>query len=71
LNYLNASLKNILINFGCQVQKGVFPHKFMNKDTLNYVGEKPDYNFFDNGKLNSNGQPEFSIDEYNLIPNDN
>jgi hypothetical protein len=46
---LPASLKELAINFKVQ-NKGIFPHKFVNsKDVnLNYVGEIPSINYFDN-----------------------
>ncbi|KZT15563.1 hypothetical protein NEOLEDRAFT_1081995, partial [Neolentinus lepideus HHB14362 ss-1] len=39
-------------------RKGKFPHAFVNRNTLNYIGNKPDIHYFEN----------IDINEYNLIP---
>jgi len=53
----------VLKNYKCTVHKGIFPHAFMNMNELNYIGSKPEYRFYDNGKI--------TREEYNLIPTNN
>ena len=38
---LNNSLYNLSNSFGVSVSKGYFPHEFVNKDTLFYIGNTP------------------------------
>jgi len=40
-NLLNGSLYDLSHSFGLDVTKGHFPHKFVKKDTLNYIGNTP------------------------------
>ena len=61
LNLLNLSLDKLTKEFNIENKKGKFPHAFVNKNTLNYIGNKPDINFYDN----------ININEYNNIPNNN
>lgn len=61
LNLLNLSLDKLTQEFNIDIRKGNFPHTFVKKNTLNYVGNKPDYHFYDN----------LDIDKYNMIPNNN
>ena len=61
LNLLNLSLDKLTKEFDIEVRKGKFPHRFVNRNTLNYVGIKPDLYFYDN--INNN--------EYNSIPQNN
>jgi len=42
------NLENILESFKCSIKKGKFPYNFVNKNNLNYVGDKPLKEFFDN-----------------------
>ena len=57
-------LDKLLITYECDIKKGIFPHKFMNKNTLFYVGDKPDINFYiDSHKIN-----DIKIAEYEKIP---
>ena len=37
-NLLPKSLEKLLKKFNCSVQKGVFPHLFVNRKNLNYIG---------------------------------
>lgn len=48
LNLLNYSLDKLTHEFNIETKKGKFPHSFVNKNTLNYIGNKPDKSFFDN-----------------------
>lgn len=46
LQLIPGSLKDILISFGCKTQKGNFPYKFVNKNNLYYIGDKPSKEFY-------------------------
>lgn len=61
LNLLNLSLDNLTKEFNINSRKGKFPHSFVNRNNLNYTGNKPDLCYYDN--LNFN--------EYNEIPKNN
>nr|YP_010044372.1 DNA polymerase [Trametes versicolor]QPF23613.1 DNA polymerase [Trametes versicolor] len=61
LNLLNLSLDKLTREFNIDIRKGNFPHRFVNRNTLNYIGYKPDYHFYDN----------LNINDYNNIPNNN
>lgn len=41
ISLMPGSLKGIAMSFQLEVQKGDFPHKFLNPNTLNYVGAFP------------------------------
>lgn len=58
LNLLNLSLDKLTKEFNVEVIKGKFPHAFVNRNTLNYIGNKPDFHFYDN----------LNINDYNTIP---
>lgn len=58
LQLISGSLDNILKSYNCNVQKGCFPHKFVNKDNLYYIGDIPSKDFYNN-------IPDL---EYNAIP---
>jgi hypothetical protein len=38
---LLSSLEKLGINFGIDIKKSVFPHKFVNENNLNYIGDVP------------------------------
>ena len=61
LNLLNLSLDKLTKEFNIENKKGKFPHTFVNKNTLNYIGNKPDIFFYEN----------INIEEYNSIPKNN
>jgi len=48
---LNASLDNLSISFDINHKKSIFPHRFVNRNTLFYNGETPDFHYFKNMKL--------------------
>jgi len=48
LNLLNLSLSKLTQIFEVSVQKGYFPHRFVTAYNLNYIGPKPDLDYFDN-----------------------
>jgi len=43
---LSSSLRKLAICFNVNVQKDIFPHKFVNEKNLNYVGNVPDFKYF-------------------------
>lgn len=43
---IQGSLKDITESFNTKNGKLTFPHKFVKADNLNYVGDKPDFNFY-------------------------
>lgn len=45
INLLPKSLDKLLEKFNCSVQKGVFPHLFVNRNNLNYIGVKPEFKY--------------------------
>jgi DNA polymerase type B, organellar and viral len=57
----NKNLRKVLLAFKCKNKKGIFPYSFLNKKTLNYIGPKPDYKYYD----------KISEKEYNKIRGDN
>jgi len=63
LNFLNLSLDKLTKEFNIDIRKGYFPHSFVNKNTLNYIGNKPNYSFYKELNIDKN--------EYNKIPNEN
>lgn len=58
---LNTSLKALCVSFETNVVKGIFPYKFALLANLFYKGDKPDIKFYN----------DISIEDYNLIPNNN
>lgn len=50
------SLRKLCKSFKVQTVKSIFPYLFVNKNNLNYIGNVPDFQYFDN-KIN--------LDEYN------
>jgi hypothetical protein len=56
---IKGKLKNLCRDFESSTSKGNFPHDFVTKDLLEYVGEKPSFVLF----------KDITLDEYNLIPN--
>jgi hypothetical protein len=54
---INGNLKNILINFNCNITKGDFPHGFITENRLYYIGNKPSFKYYNN----------MSLDDYNNI----
>ena len=60
-NLLKISLEKLTQEFNIETKKGKFPHRFVNKNTLNYIGNKPDFCYYDN----------INLDKYNKIPVNN
>nr|YP_010691074.1 DNA polymerase [Phellinus igniarius]WBU93175.1 DNA polymerase [Phellinus igniarius] len=44
---LPSSLSKLSKQFQVETLKSIFPHKFVNKENLNYVGPVPSFNYFD------------------------
>jgi hypothetical protein len=61
LQLIPGSLDNILKSFQCKIKKGYFQYKFVNKNNLYYIGDKPKKNFYNN----------ISELDYNAIPKSN
>jgi len=61
LQLIPGTLESILKSFKCSLQKGFFPYKFVNKDNLFYVGDKPSKDFY----------KEIELSEYLKVPNNN
>lgn len=49
IQLLPSAQKQLAKAFDVQAQKGAFPHKFAKPDTLFYVGNTPDYEFYEDG----------------------
>jgi len=45
---LLSSLSKLAINFKVNTLKGIFPHRFVNYNNLNYIGPVPTFEYFDN-----------------------
>jgi hypothetical protein len=41
-------LDSILKSYQCKIKKGYFPYSFVNKNNLNYIGDKPSKDFYNN-----------------------
>jgi len=48
IQMINGSLDSLCKSFDISHKKGHFPHNFINKDRLFYIGETPDHKFFKN-----------------------
>ena len=46
INLIPGKLKTILNSYNCNIKKGNFPYKFVNKENLFYTGEKPSKDFY-------------------------
>jgi DNA polymerase type B, organellar and viral len=60
LNLLNNSLDKLTKDFNVDIKKSIFPHSFVNRDNLNYIGNMPDIKYYKN----------LSLKEYNHIYKD-
>jgi len=45
---LMSSLSKLAINFKVQTLKGIFPHRFVKYNNINYIGPIPSFEYFDN-----------------------
>jgi hypothetical protein len=61
-NLLPQKLEKLLEKFNCSVQKGVFPHLFVNSNNLNYIGVKPEFKYYSYSNI--------SDEDYNNLNND-
>jgi hypothetical protein len=52
LQMLIVALRNLAKSFGVDTQKSIFPHLFVNENNLDYIGEVPDFKYFNNISLN-------------------
>jgi len=46
IQLINGSLDSLCKSFKISIQKGIFPHNFVNKDRLFYIGKTPDHIYF-------------------------
>lgn len=46
MNFLNYSLHDLSKELGISANKTLFPHNFVNKNNLNYIGKKPDISYY-------------------------
>lgn len=56
---LPSSLKDLTSSFKVGTSKDIFPHRFVNKDTLNYNGPVPEYIYFDSNKTSITDYKEY------------
>lgn len=56
---VQGKLKDLAKSFNTNTLKLNFPHSFVSKDTINYIGFKPDFKFYE----------DVNIDDYNKISN--
>lgn len=61
LNLLNSNLDKLAKDFNVATKKGHFPHLFVKKHNLNYIGNKPDISYYNN----------ISEKEYNSLKKNN
>ena len=52
IQMINGSLDSLCKSFEINHKKGIFPHNFINKDRLFYIGETPDHKYFKNMPIN-------------------
>ena len=45
-NFLSSKLSKLCKTFNCDVKKGIFPYGFVNSETLFYVGNKPNIDYY-------------------------
>jgi hypothetical protein len=65
LRMIPISLDQALKSYGCASHKGIFPHKFVSKDLLNYIGPKPNITYYvDENQINDS-----NLSRYNNLPN--
>ena len=63
LNLLNQSLSKLGRSFDVPVTKGYFPYSFVKRETLHYVGNTPDYKYWDN----VSSENKLSLEDYNKL----
>ena len=56
IQMLNASLDKLSISFDIIHKKAIFPHSFVNKNTLFYIGDTPHFHYFKNLTINNYNQ---------------
>lgn len=56
---LNSSLSKLGNAFKVEALKDIFPHKFVNPDNLDYIGDVPRYEFFDSSKVSIGDYKEY------------
>ena len=64
IQLINGSLDSLCKSFDIKHKKGIFPHNFINKDRLFYIGDTPDFHYFKN--MNINIYNKIKSDNWNL-----
>lgn len=59
LQLLLSSLRKLCKAFNLEISKGIFPHKFVNVDNLDYIGVLPSYEYFINKDVTENEYEDF------------
>lgn len=70
LQLLLTSLRKLCKAFNLEISKGIFPHKFVNVNNLDYIGVLPSYKYFINKDVTENEYEDFkkslANNEWNL-----
>lgn len=71
MDLLNYSLEYLTRQLNINLKKGIFPHNFVNRRTINYIGNKPDISFYIKSKKvftdeNKNDYYSIPLDNWNL-----
>lgn len=56
-NLLRGKLRDLAKSFGLEMGKGFWPYKFISRNTLNYIGDTPSYDYWE----------DVSLDDYNKL----
>jgi hypothetical protein len=68
MDLLNYSLEYLTRQLNINLKKGIFPHNFVNRRTINYIGNKPDISFYIKSKKVFTDENK---NDYYSIPLDN
>jgi hypothetical protein len=68
MDLLNYSLEYLTRQLNINLKKGIFPHNFVNRRTINYIGNKPDISFYVKSKKVFTDENK---NDYYSIPLDN
>jgi hypothetical protein len=61
LIYNIGTLRTICKDLGFEKEKGIFPYSYITKDNINYIGSKPDFDFYE--------YEDITHDDYKLLNN--
>lgn len=65
-NFLSSKLSKLCKTFKCDVEKGIFPYRFVTSDTLFYHGKKPDISFYEDIELDEDFVYEDDVEKVNM-----